>query len=353
MAASIDIIVAARDVGPYIRDSLSSCVGAKDSANKISITVVNDGSSDNTNSEISAFAERHSELPIRIIQTNGVGAGVARNIALDYAASDFVVFVDGDDLIDRSVLDLTISEMISSNAQIGCPAVLAFDDNLKFKFLHDNPEFREKCLGGRPLVVTNCHDEPRLLDSETSMCMRVFNRSFIKENGISFSKTAFCEDVEPSRRAILAANRIILSKDPYYYYRMNRVGQATSRVSENVLDVVNVVRLTLDSCLPLVDGDLAGAWLSKRLVKIACWACTLLSTQNVAPFSSQISHEFDRIPLSWWKILCRLPDCNPRIMWVASVYAMKRNQKNKAESFFSHRAPRFNLFRKYVEVKPQ
>jgi hypothetical protein len=59
----------------------------------IEIIVVDDGSTDNTRAEIkSIFPE------IRLVKSNGVGPGPARNAGVDASSGDMLMFLDSDDL---------------------------------------------------------------------------------------------------------------------------------------------------------------------------------------------------------------------------------------------------------------
>lgn len=91
----LSIIIPCYNTEPYIVACLESIVqqGGRDSH----IIVVDDGSSDRSVELVQAFQRRHPRLTL--IEAEHGGLGAARNIGMDAADTEFVSFVDSDDLI--------------------------------------------------------------------------------------------------------------------------------------------------------------------------------------------------------------------------------------------------------------
>lgn len=79
--------------------------------------VVDDGSTDNSKEIIESIAL--SEPRIKAIFKSNSGVADSRNIGLEEAVGDFVVFLDGDDLFDPKKLSLTLEEFEKTpNAEV-------------------------------------------------------------------------------------------------------------------------------------------------------------------------------------------------------------------------------------------
>lgn len=89
----VSIIVPAYNVEYYVDRCLLSLI--KQTLKEIEIIVVNNGSTDNTNSIISLFAS--SDARVKIIHQNNVDPVEARKAGLNLAMGEFIGFIDADD----------------------------------------------------------------------------------------------------------------------------------------------------------------------------------------------------------------------------------------------------------------
>ena len=62
------------------------------------ILIIDDGSSDNTCQIVEKFIQNNPELNIQLIKCTHNGPGAARNIGIRRAASQWIAFLDSDDL---------------------------------------------------------------------------------------------------------------------------------------------------------------------------------------------------------------------------------------------------------------
>ncbi|MCV5244941.1 glycosyltransferase, partial [Escherichia coli] len=86
----------------YISDTLSTVLSQ--TLNDIEIIIVNDCSDDNTLEIVSALAETDSRIRV-INNTTNLGGGGSRNIGLDAATGEYVIFLDDDDYVDNMMLE--------------------------------------------------------------------------------------------------------------------------------------------------------------------------------------------------------------------------------------------------------
>ncbi|MGV4478981.1 glycosyltransferase family 2 protein [Ornithobacterium rhinotracheale] len=106
----ISIIIPAYNVENYIFNCLSSLSNQiKKSKLDFEILVINDGSTDQTENEITKF----NDFPVRYFNQENKGASAARNLGLSHANGDYIWFVDSDDSIRENAIN-TIEKNILS-----------------------------------------------------------------------------------------------------------------------------------------------------------------------------------------------------------------------------------------------
>lgn len=111
----VSIIMAARNVAPYLDDALHSIRGQ--SLKDVEALIVDDGSSDGT----ADIARRHASEDgrLRCLKGPGRGPGAARNVAIAQARGRWIAIVDADDHIDLARLE-TLADYAETQ---GCDAV--------------------------------------------------------------------------------------------------------------------------------------------------------------------------------------------------------------------------------------
>lgn len=80
----------------------------------IEVILVNDGSKDDSLSVLQEYAEK--DRRVTIISQENQGVAVARNIGLDNATGDYILYVDSDDWIEKDMVERMLE--ISANADI-------------------------------------------------------------------------------------------------------------------------------------------------------------------------------------------------------------------------------------------
>ena len=91
----ISIIIPVYNVEDYIRATLNSIL--KQTLTDFEVIIVNDDSPDNSQVIIDEFCEKDSRFKSYKELSGGVSS--ARNYGLEHASGEYVLFVDGDDII--------------------------------------------------------------------------------------------------------------------------------------------------------------------------------------------------------------------------------------------------------------
>lgn len=97
----ISIIIPAYNAEQHIRRSIESC--QKQTYSNLEIVVVNDGSKDSTSSLVREMQLDDSR--IKLVEKENGGLVSARKEALKFVSSEFVFFLDADDVIDENTIE--------------------------------------------------------------------------------------------------------------------------------------------------------------------------------------------------------------------------------------------------------
>lgn len=232
-------IIPAYNVEEYIEKTLLSILSQE--SDDYEVIVVDDCSTDKT----LEICNKYKSKKIKII-ANSVHKGVSqsRNVAIEKSKGEYLIFVDGDDFIDKDALK-----------------------NLDFRIKKDNPDC-VICNFKTVMETTN----RRPVNSENIKRKNVYNKSksevleyiyrlrmifavwrfvvkskIVKDNKIKFIENIVHEDEEWVPRMLLACNSFTVQEKPYYNYRVRNNSIMTSN------DYKYKVRCLLHVCNSLLD----------------------------------------------------------------------------------------------------
>lgn len=112
----LSIIIAAYNVETFIEKCILSCYDNV-LCDSIEILVVDDGSTDETLNKILSFGKTIENLTV--IEQKNQGLGASRNIGLQTAKGKYVWMIDGDDYIERDILEIVLGN-IKSDFDLYC-----------------------------------------------------------------------------------------------------------------------------------------------------------------------------------------------------------------------------------------
>lgn len=191
----------------------------------IEIIIVNDGSTDNSQSIIDNFKSNDSRI-ISIEQTNG-GLGAARNSGIEIASGDYIAFIDSDDYIDLSMFEKMYNLGKKYSAEIVMCDLVKVDDNGKeFKYLPQSPQLADK------IVLKN--DFTIFGEMSCFACNKIFKTSLFNKH--RFKSRLHFEDIELVPKLVLDSTIISKINEPFYkYYERN--DSITRTHTEKGLDI--------------------------------------------------------------------------------------------------------------------
>ncbi len=118
MKYKISIIIPVYNVENYIKDSLESIIRQSIGFKNLEVIMVNDCSTDKSGEIIDDYANKYENF-IAIHSTKNSGfAGTPRNMGMEKATSDFIMFLDADDIYKEDICEVFYNKITSEDVDV-------------------------------------------------------------------------------------------------------------------------------------------------------------------------------------------------------------------------------------------
>lgn len=153
---------------------------------------------------------------IKLIQIENHGQGFARNLGLQNASGDYILFLDSDDFIDKYTLSVCVEKINNEN-----PDFIVFDYRyyrpLERKNIYTSDDLFYRFEN---LFDSNCLE---LLKSKAIYTVnKMYNKNFLDENQIKYSEDYLYEDFIFMIKSIIFAKKVSLIHSPLYRITINK-----------------------------------------------------------------------------------------------------------------------------------
>lgn len=246
----VSVIVPIYNVEKYLKQCLDSIINQ--SYEKLEIILVDDGSTDDCPCICEEYAENDNR--IHVIHKKNAGLGMARNSGLDIATGDFVVYVDSDDWLEKTMVEKLLLAIDCEDADfVVCGYNKQFSNGNLFlskpccttKTVFSHNEIKDMVLypilGAKPDALN---------DVEREMCVwtNMYRMSIIKENRLRFvnERQYLSEDLFYNINYIIHVKRAVFIPECLYNYRVNAFS-LTNKYRDNRFELLcNLYRFEID-----------------------------------------------------------------------------------------------------------
>lgn len=226
------VIVPVYNVRAYLDRCVESVV--RQTAEKIEIFLIDDGSTDGSGALCDAWAARDAR--VRVIHQKNGGLSAARNAGIDAATGKYLAFIDSDDWIEAEMLENLLFAAEVCGAQIAeCNFENVFPDSAKPEPLRSTgwliadrrKALREELEWGRFKAVA---------------WNKIYLRTLFAD-GLRYPVGKYHEDEFLTHRLFYAADRLVSIGDALYHYDRTRTDSITGKaLSERGADLVEALR---------------------------------------------------------------------------------------------------------------
>ena len=241
----ISVIIPAYNVEKLVDRCLKSIEDQTYDINNLEVILINDASKDNTLLHLEYFEKKHPDNVILINLNENGGQGRARNIGLNYATGKYITFIDSDDMIDVSMIYKMYIKADEYNCDIVECGHLQFTETDKTQLVNDikEPFFldlndhgtadlpvpKNDMSAQKSITISQARKQLILITSQkTAVWGKLYKKSFINDNSISFIEHLYFEDIMFSGVAMFTASSYYRINETLYYYFSNNEGTVFS-----------------------------------------------------------------------------------------------------------------------------
>ena len=235
----VSIIVPIYNSEKYLSECIESILNIRYSY--FELLLIDDGSSDDSLSICNQYAKQDNR--IRVFSKENGGVSSARNLGLDNAIGDWIVFIDSDDYVLPSFLD----EVNYKNSSY---------ELIRFGF-NKEEDWGIIQRGPTTTRIISIQETPIDRIWSSVSCSFCFKRSIIQQHNIRLSTNVkYSEDREFIIKYLLYTKNIFESENKPYFYRKNPTSAVNTkrsydrccddfRVIHNILDFINKLHIQL------------------------------------------------------------------------------------------------------------
>lgn len=212
----VSIVMPVYNAERFLEETLESLL--RQNLPNIEIICVDDGSTDGSLEILRKYSAKDSRMII-LTQENQ-GAGAARNVGLNIARGEYLLFLDADDIFHESMCNQAYYQCIKKKADI----CLFGARRLNMETFETEPMdwvLQRKLLPGSK--VFSGSDVSQKLFQLTTGCPwnKMFRREFVLQTGIQFQNLQNANDAYFVRMNMALAERITVLNDRFVTYRFN------------------------------------------------------------------------------------------------------------------------------------
>lgn len=223
--ALISVIIPVYNVEEYLRECVDSVINQ--TYKNIEILLIDDGSTDSSGIICDEYAAKDER--IRVIHQQNAGLSVARNTGIEASNGDYIYFLDSDDYIDESALEILLSIAVTDNSEIVFCDAVSFADTNDFKV---NQNYIRKNTYNRNSGYSVFSEMTENKEFHSAACLMFFNKQFIDNNSLSFVPYILHEDMVFSFIALCKAKAVSQCRQALYYRRYRKSSIMTGKKSK-------------------------------------------------------------------------------------------------------------------------
>ncbi|MBR5223237.1 MAG: glycosyltransferase family 2 protein [Clostridia bacterium] len=203
----VSVIVPIYNVENYLKKCVESILNQ--SHKNLEVILVDDGSTDSCPQICDNFAKFDNR--VKVIHKENGGQGSARNLGIDIAKGEYILFVDSDDYIAKNTVELTLNKAKKHNADMVIFDYASVYENGE-EFYRMNQPFEKE-------VSLNPKTDKIMITANPSPVTQLYKKSIFDDKEMRFMANVIYEDLRLMPKLFEKCNCIVyIDSDPLYFY---------------------------------------------------------------------------------------------------------------------------------------
>lgn len=224
MTPKVSVIIPCYNIEQHLPKCIESILNQ--SFDDFELLLINDGSTDDTKVVCESYAKQDSR--IKVFHQKNAGVSAARNLGLQQATGDLLIFIDGDDYIKKDYIEQLVNNYVEGNWLI-CGMINVRNENPIC-----NKDF-QNLLDIHPERMISKSNFMNLLKyySFSSPCARIYSAKIIKDNSLKFDiNVTYQEDLLFNLEYVQFIEQVKLV-DYFGYYYIEHLTSSSGRFHHN------------------------------------------------------------------------------------------------------------------------
>ena len=218
-----------------VSDFLDRCLESvqNQTYNDIEVIIVNDGSTDDSESIIDRYVARNKNFIKYSIENRGLGG--ARNYGTEHSSGEYILYLDSDDYISKDCVEkLVHSAKCYDSDIVVCNNSDVTEEGAVIESYHNKYSS----------ICTNVHDEPEILFNRLSAWGKLIRRSLL--DGFEFVSRKWYEDMRLIPKLYMKADKISFVDDILFFYVQRKGSIMNNPCAKRNLEIVEAFDDVID-----------------------------------------------------------------------------------------------------------
>lgn len=218
-----------------IKDYLSICIESilNQTYENFEVILIDDGSKDGSSELCDSFKDKR----IRVLHQENMGVSTARNVGLQHAKGEAVMFVDGDDFLDLQMIEQLVRRFTADIDIVSCRYVSFHEGEQPKALFSDDDEI----VSGTD-AVNDLLYQRKIVNGPFG---KLYRRSLF--DTVAFHKDiAFAEDLLMNFEVIEKSRKVIVSNAAFYFYLLRKDSAINKKFSQKRMDGIKAVERILE-----------------------------------------------------------------------------------------------------------
>lgn len=226
-SCKFSVIIPCYNICDYIEATILSVLSQN--YEDYEVIVINDGSTDNTFDVVSRFRENSK---VKIFNKENGGVSSARNLGIEKSKGDYLLFLDGGDILKDGVFLEVEKYLLSAIDMVSFGFIRVNDSAIDY---YSFKEYDGMIFTGESFLLKYFQ-----MKIKQCMCSFVVRRDLIKNHAIVFDENTYgSEDQEFQIKCILNSSNVFYLSDIFFHYLVQG-NSATTTFSEKHLTILDV-----------------------------------------------------------------------------------------------------------------